>query len=167
MKDKVVAELKKTFKPEFINRLDGVIVFHSLNNDEIRRIADLLLNRLRKQMKEQDITLDVTDEAMDLLAKRGYDPTFGARPLRRIIQNLIEDPLAEGMLESRFQAGRRHRRFGGERVAEAGQPRAAAPKRPPRRRPPRSPPRPSASPRPTKKRPGVSAGGEDEPEPVA
>ena len=60
---------------------------------------------MRTQLQEQDITLDVTDEAMDLLAKRGYDPNFGARPLRRIIQNLIEDPLAEGMLESRFQAG--------------------------------------------------------------
>ncbi|HMA37378.1 MAG TPA: ATP-dependent Clp protease ATP-binding subunit, partial [Chloroflexia bacterium] len=105
MKDKVVAELKKTFKPEFINRLDGVIVFHSLTNVEIRRIADLLLNRLRKQIREQDITLEVSDEAMDLLAKRGYDPNFGARPLRRIIQNLIEDPMAEGMLESRFLTG--------------------------------------------------------------
>src|SRR6478672_5021242 len=105
MKDKVTAELKKTFKPEFINRLDGVIVFHSLNNTEIRSIANLLLNRLRTQMKEQDLTLDVSDEAMDLLAKHGYDPNFGARPLRRIIQNLIEDPLAEGMLESRFSQG--------------------------------------------------------------
>ncbi len=105
MKDKVVAELKKTFKPEFINRLDGVIVFHSLTNTEIRRIADLLLNRLRNQLREQDMTLDVNDAAMDLLARRGYDPNFGARPLRRIIQNLIEDPLAEGMLQSRFQAG--------------------------------------------------------------
>ncbi|MGI8586209.1 MAG: ATP-dependent Clp protease ATP-binding subunit [Chloroflexia bacterium] len=105
MKDKVTAELKKTFKPEFINRLDGVIVFHSLNNTEIRRIADLLLNRLRSQMKEQEITLDVTGEAMDLLAKRGYDPNFGARPLRRIIQNLIEDPLAEGLLDSRYHTG--------------------------------------------------------------
>ncbi|HUS17571.1 MAG TPA: AAA family ATPase, partial [Chloroflexia bacterium] len=105
MKDKVTAELKKTFKPEFINRLDGVIVFHSLNNTEIRRIADLLLNRLRKQILEQDITLEVNDEAMDLLAKRGYDPSFGARPLRRIIQNLIEDPLAEGLLDTKFHAG--------------------------------------------------------------
>jgi ATP-dependent Clp protease ATP-binding subunit ClpC len=102
MKDKVVAELKKTFKPEFINRLDGVIVFHSLNNTEIRRIADLLLNRLRKQIQEQEIALEITDKAMDLLGERGYDRQYGARPLRRIIQNLIEDPLAEGLLESRF-----------------------------------------------------------------
>jgi ATP-dependent Clp protease ATP-binding subunit ClpC len=105
MKDKVTAELKKTFKPEFINRLDGVVVFHSLTNIEIRSIADLLLNRLRNQMAEQEITLDVNTDAMDLLARRGYDPNFGARPLRRIIQNLIEDPLAEGMLESKYPAG--------------------------------------------------------------
>jgi len=105
MKDKVTAELKKTFKPEFINRLDGVVVFHSLDTVEIRSIADLLLNRLRTQMQEQEITLDVDTAAMDLLAKRGYDPNFGARPLRRIIQNLIEDPLAEGMLESKYPPG--------------------------------------------------------------
>jgi ATP-dependent Clp protease ATP-binding subunit ClpC len=165
MKDKVVNELKKTFKPEFINRLDGVIVFHSLTNDEIRRIADLLLNRLRKQMQEQDITLDVSDEAMDLLAKRGYDPTFGARPLRRIIQNLIEDPLAEGMLESRFQAGgaigvsvenellkldnlAQPAEEGGEAVAEP-------------------PAKAKRKPKADKEAAGVASGGEDEPEPVA
>ena len=78
------------------------IVFHSLNNDHIRQIADLMLARVRTQLSEQNITLEVTDDAMQLLASRGYDHNFGARPLRRIIQNLIEDPLAEGMLEQRF-----------------------------------------------------------------
>jgi ATP-dependent Clp protease ATP-binding subunit ClpC len=104
MKDKVLAELKKTFRPEFLNRLDAVIVFHSLTTVHIRQIADLMLARVRKQLGEQNITLEVTDDAMELLATRGYDHNFGARPLRRIIQNLIEDPLAEGMLEQRFQA---------------------------------------------------------------
>ncbi len=102
MKDKVLNELKKTFRPEFLNRLDAVVVFHSLTSVEIRRITNLLLARVRVQLKEHDITLAVTDEAMDLLAKRGYDPLYGARPLRRIIQNLIEDPLAEGLLDGKF-----------------------------------------------------------------
>ncbi|HYP39496.1 MAG TPA: ATP-dependent Clp protease ATP-binding subunit [Chloroflexia bacterium] len=104
MKDKVLQELKKSFRPEFLNRLDAVIVFHSLNTAHIRHIADLMLTRVRTQLKEQSIELEVTDEAMELLANRGYDHNFGARPLRRIIQNLIEDPLAEGMLEQRFLA---------------------------------------------------------------
>jgi ATP-dependent Clp protease ATP-binding subunit ClpC len=103
MKDKVLQELKKAFRPEFLNRLDAVIVFHSLNTKHIRQITDLMLNRVRKQLGEQNIELKVTDDAMELLATRGYDQNFGARPLRRIIQNLIEDPLAEGMLEQRFQ----------------------------------------------------------------
>ncbi|MBF6612817.1 MAG: ATP-dependent Clp protease ATP-binding subunit [Chloroflexi bacterium] len=102
MKDKVLQELKKSFRPEFLNRLDAVIVFHSLNTSHIRQIADLMLTRVRTQLAEQDIELVVTDEAMELLATRGYDHDYGARPLRRIIQNLIEDPLAEGMLEQRF-----------------------------------------------------------------
>jgi ATP-dependent Clp protease ATP-binding subunit ClpC len=165
MKDKVVNELKKTFKPEFINRLDGVIVFHSLTNEEIRRIADLLLNRLRKQMQEQDITLDVSDEAMDLLAKRGYDPTFGARPLRRIIQNLIEDPLAEGMLESRFQSGgaigvsvenELLKLDNLERPAEEATEAVADP-----------PAKAKRKTKADKEAAGVTSGGEDEPEPVA
>jgi ATP-dependent Clp protease ATP-binding subunit ClpC len=103
MKDKVLTELKKSFRPEFLNRLDAVIVFHSLSGANIREIANLMLVRVRNQLKEQVMELEVTDDAMELLATRGYDHNFGARPLRRIIQNLIEDPLAEGMLEGRFQ----------------------------------------------------------------
>ncbi|HEY0070635.1 MAG TPA: ATP-dependent Clp protease ATP-binding subunit [Chloroflexia bacterium] len=102
MKDKVLQELKKAFRPEFLNRLDAVIVFHSLQTSHIRQIADLMLSRVRTQLGEQEMELDVSDDAMELLATRGYDHNFGARPLRRIIQNLIEDPLAEGMLEQRF-----------------------------------------------------------------
>lgn len=104
MKEKVMAQLKQTFRPEFLNRIDATIVFHSLTPEQIRQIVELELKRVRKQLAEQEITLEVTPEAMDLLAERGYDHTYGARPLRRIIQNLIEDPLAEGLLNSRFHA---------------------------------------------------------------
>ncbi len=105
MKEKVMGELKKAFRPEFLNRIDGVMVFHSLNTDNIRKITNLLLDRVRVQLTEQEMTMDVTDEAMDLLAKRGYDPNFGARPLRRIITNLIEDPLAEKILDGKVLTG--------------------------------------------------------------
>ncbi len=105
MKDKVLGQLKQTFRPEFLNRIDGVIVFHPLSAEEIRHIVELELKRVRTQLIEKEITLQVTEAAMDLLGERGYDRQFGARPLRRIIQNLIEDPLAEGLLENRFSAG--------------------------------------------------------------
>jgi len=105
MRDKVMGRLKETFRPEFLNRIDGTIVFHSLTQEEIRRIVDLEMTRVRMQLAEQDITLEVDTEAKDLLGQRGYDHTFGARPLRRIIQNLIEDPLAEGLLTGRFLPG--------------------------------------------------------------
>ncbi len=105
MKDKVLGQLKQTFRPEFLNRIDGVIVFHPLSAEEIRHIVELELKRVRTQLIEKEITLQVTEAAMDLLGERGYDRQFGARPLRRIIQNLIEDPLAEGLLENRFGPG--------------------------------------------------------------
>ncbi len=105
MKDKVLSQLKQTFRPEFLNRIDAVIVFHPLTPEHVRQIVDLELKRIRKQLAEQQITLEVTDAAKDLLAKRGYDRQYGARPLRRIIQNLIEDPLAEAILAGRFKPG--------------------------------------------------------------
>lgn len=105
MKDKVLSQLKQTFRPEFLNRIDAVIVFHPLTPEHVRQIVDLELKRIRKQLAEQQIGLQVTDAAKDLLAKRGYDRQFGARPLRRIIQNLIEDPLAEAILAGRFKPG--------------------------------------------------------------
>jgi len=105
MKDKLLSQLKQTFRPEFLNRIDAVIVFHPLTPEHVRQIVDLELKRIRKQLAEQQITLEVTDAAKDLLAKRGYDRQFGARPLRRIIQNLIEDPLAEAILAGRFKPG--------------------------------------------------------------
>ncbi len=102
---KVNDALKELFRPEFLNRIDGTIIFHPLTDAEIRQIASLELNRVRKQIGEHNITLEFSDESIDLIGKRGYDPTFGARPLRRIITNLIEDSLAEGLLEGRFKAG--------------------------------------------------------------
>jgi ATP-dependent Clp protease ATP-binding subunit ClpC len=105
MKGRVLDQLKQTFRPEFLNRIDGLIVFHSLTGEQIREIVDLELRRIRQQLKDQEITLEITTEAMDLLGARGYDRQYGARPLRRIIQNLIEDPLAEGLLEGRYSSG--------------------------------------------------------------
>jgi ATP-dependent Clp protease ATP-binding subunit ClpC len=105
MKDKVLGQLKQTFRPEFLNRIDGVIVFHPLSTVQIRQIVNLELKRIRMQLAEQEINVEISEAAMDLLGERGYDRQYGARPLRRIIQNLIEDPLAEGLLQGRFKPG--------------------------------------------------------------
>jgi ATP-dependent Clp protease ATP-binding subunit ClpC len=105
MRDKVMARLKQTFRPEFLNRLDATIVFHSLTKEQIRQVVEVELARVRQQLTEQEITLDITSEAMDLIGDRGYDHHYGARPLRRVIQTLIEDELAEGVLTGRFLAG--------------------------------------------------------------
>lgn len=104
---KVDDELKRLFRPEFLNRIDATIIFHPLSDSEIRNIARLELDRVRKQLVEHNIELMATDDALDMLAKKGYDPTYGARPLRRVITNTIEDALAEGMLEGRFIDGDR------------------------------------------------------------
>ncbi|HYN70783.1 MAG TPA: ATP-dependent Clp protease ATP-binding subunit, partial [Candidatus Eisenbacteria bacterium] len=105
MKDKVQAELKTSFRPEFLNRIDATVVFRTLTNDEIRQIVDLMLRRVRDQLKAQGMDLEVTQEAKDHLIKLGWDPSFGARPLRRVIQNLIEDVLAEHLLLGRYEPG--------------------------------------------------------------
>ena len=105
MKEKVLGELKKTFRPEFMNRIDSVVVFRALDREQIRLIVDILLSRVRAQLTEQQITLEVDDEAKDLLAEKGWDPQFGARPLRRTIQNMIEDELAELLLQGHVQQG--------------------------------------------------------------
>lgn len=105
MKDKVLAEMKKKFRPEFLNRLDATVVFHSLTKEHIRRIVDLMLSQVTTALKEKDISLEITDSAKDLLGKEGYDPVFGARPLRRTIQNLVEDPLSESLLQGEFSPG--------------------------------------------------------------
>jgi ATP-dependent Clp protease ATP-binding subunit ClpC len=105
MKDKVLQEMKKLFRPEFLNRIDATVVFRALGRDEIRSIVDLMLSRTQKQLTEQRLVMEATDAAKDLLMEKGFDAVFGARPMRRAIQNLIEDPLAEGLLHGRFQPG--------------------------------------------------------------
>jgi len=105
MKEKVLEEMKKTFRPEFLNRIDGVVVFHALTKEHIRQIVELMLSQIGAQLKEKDIKLEITDEAKDFLGEKGYDPAFGARPLRRVIERMVEDPLSEALLESRFNPG--------------------------------------------------------------
>jgi ATP-dependent Clp protease ATP-binding subunit ClpC len=105
MKDKVMEELKRSFRPEFLNRIDEVIVFHSLTRENVKAIVDLLLRRVREQLKAKDVDIELTDAAKELLAERGYDPALGARPLRRTIQRLVEDPLSEKLLWKEFKAG--------------------------------------------------------------
>jgi ATP-dependent Clp protease ATP-binding subunit ClpC len=105
MKDKVLTEMKKLFRPEFLNRIDASVVFRALGREQIREIVDLLLSRTQKQLTEQRLTMEATDAAKDVLMEKGFDAVFGARPMRRAIQNLIEDPLAEGLLHGRFQPG--------------------------------------------------------------
>jgi len=105
MRDKVLEQLKVSFRPEFLNRIDSQVVFRSLTVDEIREIVDLLLARVRDQLKAQQIEMEVTDRAKDHVIKLGYDVDYGARPLRRVIQSMIEDPLAEALLVGTFSAG--------------------------------------------------------------
>ena len=105
MKSRIMGELKRVFRPELINRIDEIIVFHKLTKEEITQIVDLLLVRLQNQMKEHGLALRLTDEAKDLLVEQGYDPTMGARPLRRAIQRLIEDPLSDRLLSGGFPEG--------------------------------------------------------------
>ncbi|GAB4560247.1 MAG: ATP-dependent Clp protease ATP-binding subunit [Anaerolineae bacterium] len=105
IKERVMEALKKTFRPEFINRLDGVMVFRPLTREQIKQIVDLELKRIMTQLTEHDITLTVTEEAKNKLAEEGYDRDFGARPLRRVIQREIEDALSEGLLAGKFRSG--------------------------------------------------------------
>ena len=105
MKEKVQDALKLHFRPEFLNRIDETIVFHELTMEEVTRIVDLMIARLSNQLAGQGIGLELTDEVKRHLAEHGYDPTLGARPLRRAIQRLIEDPLSERLLYKEFKAG--------------------------------------------------------------
>jgi ATP-dependent Clp protease ATP-binding subunit ClpC len=98
MKDRIMGDLKKVFRPEFLNRIDEVIVFHKLTKPEIKEIIDLMISRVRAQVAEHELQLELSDDAKDLLAEKGWDPSMGARPLRRAIQRFIEDPLADEVL---------------------------------------------------------------------
>jgi ATP-dependent Clp protease ATP-binding subunit ClpC len=105
MKDKVTDALKIHFRPEFLNRIDEVIVFHELSRPEVTEIVDLMTKRVTTQLAAQGIGIELTDAAKLFLAERGYDPTLGARPLRRAIQRLVEDPMSERLLLKEFRAG--------------------------------------------------------------
>ena len=126
MKERVMSELKKVFRPELLNRIDEIIVFHKLEKSEILQIVDLMMKRLRDQMVIHGATIELTDDARELLVEQGYDPAMGARPLRRSIQRLIEDPLADFVLGRDLSEGstilidRRHELTGidGESLVE-------------------------------------------------
>jgi ATP-dependent Clp protease ATP-binding subunit ClpC len=105
MKDKVLQAMKNVFRPEFINRLDATVVFHALTKTHIREIVNNEMKQVTGQLKAKGVTLEMSDAALDWLGEKGYDPVFGARPLRRVIQNEIEDRLSEALLEERFTEG--------------------------------------------------------------
>jgi ATP-dependent Clp protease ATP-binding subunit ClpC len=105
MRKKLLEELKRTFRPEFINRLDSIVVFHALNRRQIAQIVDLELDKVRTRLLECDMSLEVTEAAKALLAEEGYSDEYGARPLKRVIQNRIEDALSDAVLECRFEGG--------------------------------------------------------------
>jgi ATP-dependent Clp protease ATP-binding subunit ClpC len=105
MKTHVMEELRRTFRPEFLNRVDEIIVFRPLSRDQIRLIVDILMDRVRREIRGQGMSLTVTDAGRELLSIEGYDPQYGARPLRRAIQRLVEDPLSDDMLRGKFTAG--------------------------------------------------------------
>jgi ATP-dependent Clp protease ATP-binding subunit ClpC len=105
MKNRIMGELKKVFRPEFLNRIDEVVVFHKLTKDEIKTIVELLLRRIRESLAERELQLELTEDAKDLLVEKGWDPSMGARPLRRAIQRYIEDPLADFVLRAELIPG--------------------------------------------------------------
>jgi ATP-dependent Clp protease ATP-binding subunit ClpB len=105
MKNAVMAIVATKFRPEFINRIDEAVVFHSLGREQIRAISTIQLNYLRKRLQERDMGFEIADDALDLLSEAGFDPVYGARPLKRIIQQQLENPLAQAILSGQFVAG--------------------------------------------------------------
>jgi ATP-dependent Clp protease ATP-binding subunit ClpC len=105
MKGRVTSELRKIFRPELLNRIDETIVFHKLEREDMRHIIEIQIRRLRKQLDEREVTIEFTREALDKLSDAGYDPAFGARPLRRVLQRMIEDPMSEMILRGEVPTG--------------------------------------------------------------
>jgi len=105
MKSRLLEEVKKTFKPEFLNRVDETIVFKALSKENLREIVQLEINEVLKRLKDKDISVDISKDAMELFIEKGFDPVYGARPLKRIIQRLLEDPLAEDIISGHFKEG--------------------------------------------------------------
>jgi ATP-dependent Clp protease ATP-binding subunit ClpA len=105
VKREVLDLLRRSIRPEFLNRIDEIIVFRSLNRDDLHRIVDIQLARIIKRLEQQDITLKVQADAKDLILRGGYDPSFGARPLKRALQHLLLDPLSEEILSGKILPG--------------------------------------------------------------
>ena len=105
MKDKVMDEVKRFFRPEFLNRLDATVVFHQLDREQIHAIVDLMINMVQKELEERNVTLEITEAAREYLGEKGFDPVLGARPLRRVIQNEVEDTLSDELLSGRLNDG--------------------------------------------------------------
>jgi ATP-dependent Clp protease ATP-binding subunit ClpC len=105
MKDRLMEEVKRTFKPEFLNRIDDIIVFKQLSKEDLYKIVDLEIAEVSERLKEKDIVISLSKEAIDLLIEKGFDPVFGARPLKRTIQRFLEDPLAEEIISGQFKDG--------------------------------------------------------------
>ena len=105
IKDSVMEAVSEHFRPEFINRVDDLVVFHPLDADQIKKIAQLQLNILKNRLLEQEIEIEVSDAALGLIAEAGYDPVYGARPLKRVIQHRLENPLAQEILSGYYSSG--------------------------------------------------------------
>jgi ATP-dependent Clp protease ATP-binding subunit ClpC len=107
IKQDVLREVKKVFKPEFLNRIDDLIVFHQLDKEHIRKIVDLMIDHLKERVKEDSLEIDVSEEAKEKLSQEGFDPFYGARPLKRTIERLVENPLAQKIITNEFKKGDR------------------------------------------------------------
>lgn len=105
IKKEVITELKKTFRPEFVNRVDEIIVFHKLEEEELTQIFDIMIKELTKRVKDQNIEIKVNEDAKQYIIKKGTDTTYGARPLRRAIQSILEDKIAEEILDGNIREG--------------------------------------------------------------
>ena len=105
MKEKVMTEVKKLFRPEFLNRLDEIIVFHELTEEQLRNIVDLMIKDLQIRLAERKLDIELTEKAKSWLSKEGYDPVFGARPLRRVIERYVENPLSSQVLRGELKEG--------------------------------------------------------------
>ena len=105
MRSDLLDQLKRAFRPEFLNRVDNVVVFHALTREHIGQIVSLELDKVRQRLAEYAVALEATDEAKQLIADEGYSEEYGARPLRRVIQQRVEDPLSDGLLSHTFELG--------------------------------------------------------------
>ena len=106
-KKDVLSQLKKEFRPEFINRIDEIIVFHKLEKNDIKQIVEIMLKKVTKQMEEKNIKIEIDEKVKDLIAEKGTDNNYGARPLKRTIQNMVEDKLAEAILDGKIKPNKK------------------------------------------------------------